>query len=95
MPPTRKKAEWPVSRTTFRVSPAFVLAWLVADEARFFFAAYHRAAMRLTNRFSLVAGAFSSDPEVSRETGHALGVPPDRVYADYAEMVQLEAGRIR
>lgn len=58
-----------------------------------FFAAYHRAAMRLTSRYKIVAGAFSSDPETSREAGEALGVATDRVYATYSEMVEGEAKR--
>jgi predicted dehydrogenase len=58
-----------------------------------FFAAYHRAAMRLTNRFELVAGAFSSNPDVSAEAGSALDIQPDRIYANYAEMAAAEATR--
>jgi hypothetical protein len=51
------------------------------------FVAYHRAAMRVTSGYTLVASAFSSDPTVSEEAGQALGAEPDPIYADYAEMV--------
>ncbi|MDE1166665.1 MAG: Gfo/Idh/MocA family oxidoreductase [Pseudomonas sp.] len=58
-----------------------------------YFASYHRAAMRLCNRYELVAGAFSSDPATGREAGEALGVPADRIYASYAQMAQAEQAR--
>jgi predicted dehydrogenase len=58
-----------------------------------FFAGYHRAAMRLTNRFDVVAGSFSSDPAVSRQAGEALGVAGDRIYPDAAAMAEGEAQR--
>ena len=58
-----------------------------------FFAAYHRAAMRLTSRFDLIAGAFSSDPTVSSDAGAALRIAPGRAYANYAEMAASEATR--
>ena len=45
-----------------------------------YFAGLHRAAMRLSNRFDLVAGAFSSDPANCRESGEALGVAPGAVW---------------
>jgi predicted dehydrogenase len=59
-----------------------------------FFAAYHRAAMRLTSRFDLIAGAFSSDPGVGAHAGAALGLASDRIYANYAEMAASEASRV-
>jgi predicted dehydrogenase len=55
-----------------------------------FFAGYHRAAMRLSNRFQLVAGAFSSDLRTATEAGQALEIAPDRVYPDYCEMIERE-----
>lgn len=58
-----------------------------------FFAGLHRAAMRLSNRFDLVAGAFSSDPANCRESGAALNVAPDRTYLSFAEMAEAEAAR--
>ncbi|MDB5527122.1 MAG: putative oxidoreductase/dehydrogenase protein [Devosia sp.] len=58
-----------------------------------FFASYHRAAMRIANRFDLVAGAFSSDPAVAMEAGEALDIAPDRIYPSFTDMVAKEAGR--
>lgn len=58
-----------------------------------FFAGLHRAAMRLSNRFEVVAGAFSSDPQNAQDSGTALNIAPDRVYADYVEMAHAEAAR--
>ena len=34
----------------------------------------HRAAARIDDRYELVAGAVSSDPERSRRAGEALGI---------------------
>jgi predicted dehydrogenase len=58
-----------------------------------FIGAVHRIAARLDDRYELVAGALSSKPEVAQRSGAALGLDPDRVYADYAEMARLEAAR--
>jgi predicted dehydrogenase len=58
-----------------------------------FFAGYHRAAMRLSNRFELVAGAFSSDPASCRHAGQALGISSDRIYLSFRDMVMYEAKR--
>ena len=48
-------------------------------------------AAALDGQFGLVAGAFSSDPELSRQTGAELGLNPERAYASYEEMVRAEA----
>lgn len=56
-----------------------------------FFGAAHRAAAAMTGRFSLVAGALSSDPGRARESGHDLGLAPDRCYSDFATMAEREA----
>jgi predicted dehydrogenase len=53
----------------------------------------HRIAARLDDRWSLEAGAFSSDPGRNRETGRACFLPPDRVHDDWREMIRLEAAR--
>lgn len=56
-----------------------------------FIGAVHRIAARLDDRFELVAGALSSTPERSAQSGAELGLAPDRVYADYTEMAIREA----
>lgn len=53
----------------------------------------HRIAMRLDNRYSLLAGVFSRDPERSRAFGCTLGLAPERLYPDYRAMAEAEAGR--
>ncbi|RWG18300.1 MAG: gfo/Idh/MocA family oxidoreductase, partial [Mesorhizobium sp.] len=58
-----------------------------------FFASRHRTAMRLTNRFELVAGAFSSDRHACIEAGKALGVAWDRTYFSFSDMAAAEAAR--
>ncbi|TGS14316.1 Gfo/Idh/MocA family oxidoreductase [Mesorhizobium sp. M2E.F.Ca.ET.209.01.1.1] len=58
-----------------------------------FFASRHRTAMRLTNRFELVAGSFSSDRQTSIEAGEALGVARDRIYFSFTDMATAEAAR--
>jgi predicted dehydrogenase len=58
-----------------------------------FIGAVHRIAARLDDRYDLVAGALSSRPDAARRSGLALGLDPDRIYADYAEMARAEAAR--
>ncbi|GAB5449841.1 MAG: Gfo/Idh/MocA family oxidoreductase [Halioglobus sp.] len=56
-----------------------------------FIGAVHRMAAALDGEIELVCGAFSSDAQTSRRSGAALYLPPDRVYASYAEMFEAEA----
>jgi predicted dehydrogenase len=53
----------------------------------------HRIAAELDGEAELVAGAFSSSPERSREAGAAYGVEPARAYASYEAMIEAEAAR--
>jgi predicted dehydrogenase len=53
----------------------------------------HRIAMRLDDRYSLLAGVFSRDAERSHAFGRALGLAPDRLYPDYRAMAEAEAER--
>lgn len=53
----------------------------------------HRLAARMDGHYRLVAGAFSRSPERNRAMGAELGLGPDRVYADYAEMARAESAR--
>jgi len=53
----------------------------------------HRMAARIDDRYELVAGALSSDPEKAKTSAAALGLAPDRAYADFAEMAAAEAAR--
>lgn len=56
-----------------------------------FIGAVHRKAAALDGEIELVAGAFSSSPEKSRQTGAELYLDPSRVYASYQEMVERES----
>src|SRR5215469_16452268 len=53
----------------------------------------HRTAMRLDDRYSIVAGVFSRDAQKSLAAARKLNVPEDRVYADYAAMAEIESRR--
>jgi predicted dehydrogenase len=58
-----------------------------------FIGAMHRTAARLDDRYELVAGALSSDPERSHATATAIGIPADRAYADADELLTAESAR--
>lgn len=58
-----------------------------------FIGAVHRIAARIDGEFDLVAGALSSTPEKSRDSGAALGLDPDRCYGSFEEMAGAEAAR--
>lgn len=53
----------------------------------------HRIASRLDGDYELVAGAFSSRPAVSKESGRNIGIDPKRTYGSWEEMVAKESGR--
>ena len=55
-----------------------------------FIGSVHRAAAALDGEIELVAGAFSSSPEKSRQEGAALHLDPKRVYDTYQQMVERE-----
>jgi len=56
-----------------------------------FIGAVHRIAARLDDRFELVAGALSSDPERARQSAAEAGIA--RSYDDWREMAREEAAR--
>ena len=58
-----------------------------------FIGAVHRIAAALDNQAELVAGAFSSDAERSKQSGADFFLDPGRVYGSYAEMAELESRR--
>lgn len=58
-----------------------------------FIGAVHRHAARLDGLYDLVAGALSSTPEKSRESGASLGLAADRCYGSFDEMADREARR--
>jgi predicted dehydrogenase len=58
-----------------------------------FIGAVHRMAARLDDRYELVAGVFSSDPQRSRDSGAELLLDPGRCYGSVDEMVRAEGAR--
>lgn len=58
-----------------------------------FIGGVHRMAARLDDRWTLVAGAFSSDAGRSRAFGQGLGLAEDRCYGDWQAMAKAEAAR--
>jgi predicted dehydrogenase len=58
-----------------------------------FIGAVHRIAARLDDHFHLVAGALSADAQRAARSGAALGLDPQRVYSDFAQMAQAERRR--
>jgi predicted dehydrogenase len=53
----------------------------------------HRIAARLDDRYELVAGALSADPQRAIESGRDLRLDPMRCYTDWRGMAQAEATR--
>lgn len=66
---------------------------MVGGGAGAFIGAVHRIAARLDDRYALVAGAFSSDPERAKSSAVELGIAPERAYARFADMFAAEAER--
>lgn len=55
-----------------------------------FIGGVHRMAAALDGEIELVCGAFSSDPERSKLSGAELGLPPDRCYGTFQDMIRRE-----
>lgn len=51
----------------------------------------HRIAARLDNRYELLAGALSSDPDRAAASAEELGITPERSYNSFAEMAATES----
>ncbi len=58
-----------------------------------FIGAMHRLAARVDDRYELVAGVFSSDPQRSHLAGLQIGLDPERAYTDAIELIRSEASR--
>ena len=58
-----------------------------------FIGAMHRQSARLDDRYEIVTGILSSDPEKSKQAARELGFSTDRLYADVSEMLAKEASR--
>ena len=58
-----------------------------------FIGAVHRIAARIDDRYQLIAGALSSDPERAAASAAELGIAADRSYHSFEEMAKAEAAR--
>jgi predicted dehydrogenase len=58
-----------------------------------FIGAMHRTAARLDDRYEIVAGVLSTDPDRSRAAALAIGIEPDRAYATGTELLNAESAR--
>ncbi len=58
-----------------------------------FIGAVHRAAMALDGQYEMVAGALSSSPERSRESGRDIGLADDRNHGTWQELLADERAR--
>ncbi|BDS08639.1 oxidoreductase [Oceaniferula spumae] len=56
-----------------------------------FIGAVHRIAAAIDQQIELVCGAFSSDPQRSKDSGADLFLPADRCYGTYEEMIEKES----
>ncbi len=56
-----------------------------------FIGSVHRMAAAMDGHIELVCGALSSTPERSRKSGEQLGLPPERIYGDFIEMIEKES----
>ncbi len=56
-----------------------------------FIGAVHRIAAAIDQQTELVCGAFSSDPQKSKDSGADLYLPPERCYGSFEEMINTEA----
>ena len=51
----------------------------------------HRKAAQLDGHIELVCGAFSRDAEKNQRSGRSLGLPAERIYDDFKDMMRIEA----
>ncbi|GAB3342588.1 Gfo/Idh/MocA family oxidoreductase [Larkinella ripae] len=63
---------------------------MIGGSLEAFIGAVHRRAAVFDGEIELVCGAFSSNPEKSKATGHALYLPEERVYGSFEEMILKE-----
>ncbi len=58
-----------------------------------FIGAMHRQAARLDDRYEIVTGMLSSNPERAKSAGREIGIASGRLYGSVAEMLDAEAAR--
>jgi len=72
------------------MSSAKIRLGMVGGGQGAFIGEVHRIAARLDNRFELVAGALSSDPQRATDSAAELGIDPKRSYNSFEEMASRE-----
>lgn len=65
---------------------------MVGGSLEGFIGSVHRMAAALDGQIELVCGVFSSNPDSSRKTGEALGLPEERIYSSFDQMIHEEKG---
>ncbi|MCL6608346.1 MAG: Gfo/Idh/MocA family oxidoreductase [Geminicoccaceae bacterium] len=80
-----------VSATATPAAPRRIRLGMVGGGQGAFIGAVHRMAARLDDRFELVAGCLSGDPQRARASAAELGLDPDRSYDDFESMARREA----
>lgn len=63
---------------------------MVGGSLEAFIGGVHRRAAVFDGEIELVCGAFSSDPEKSKQAGYAYYLPDERVYGSFHEMISEE-----
>lgn len=66
---------------------------MVGGDLKAFIGEVHRKAINFDTRAKLVAGCFSVDEKLGKETAEAYNVDPSRTYKDYKEMAEKESQR--
>ncbi len=66
---------------------------VVGGGTRSFIGGMHRQAARLDDRYELVAGVLSGDPQTALAQGRELGLPKGRAYPSLLSMLEAEAMR--
>jgi predicted dehydrogenase len=83
--------EAPMATATTNLPAGKLRMAMVGGGPGAFIGGVHRICLAMDGQFALVAGAFSSDPAKSRQTGEELGLDPKRVYGSWQEMLEAEA----
>ena len=89
---TQQKTAYTVSDKLPRLEHRLRLG-IVGGGGGGFIGPVHALSARMDNRYELVAGALSSNPDRAKEAGADWMLPPDRIYSDYIEMAKAESTR--
>ena len=54
----------------------------------------HKIACQMDGRFQVVAGAFSRNQEINKQTGEVFQIPLNKVYDHYEELLIQEQGEV-